>query len=134
MNKQKIAPTTYKWGFHDKEAPVYKSPKGLSQKVVESISHYKSEPAWMRDFRLRALQIFKAKPMPTWGADLSSINFDNIYYYIKPTEATMHSWDEVPDRIKATFDKLGIPAAEQKYLAGVGTQYDSENVYHNLRE
>ncbi|OGY70663.1 MAG: Fe-S cluster assembly protein SufB [Candidatus Jacksonbacteria bacterium RIFCSPLOWO2_02_FULL_44_20] len=134
MNKQKIASTTYKWGFHDKEAPVYKSPKGLSQKVVESISHYKSEPAWMRDFRLRALKIFFAKPLPSWGADLSAIDFNNIYYYIKPTEATMHSWNEVPDRIKATFDKLGIPAAEQKYLAGVGTQYDSENVYHNLRE
>ncbi|MBI4360139.1 MAG: hypothetical protein HY564_03540, partial [Candidatus Jacksonbacteria bacterium] len=86
---QKIAPTTYKWGFHDKEAPVYKSPKGLSSKVVESISHYKNEPAWMRDFRLRALKIFLAKSMPMWGADLSTINFDNIYYYIKPTEATM---------------------------------------------
>ncbi len=132
--KASIAPTTYKWGFHDEIKPIYKSPKGLSQKVVESISHYKNEPAWMREFRLRALKIFLAKPMPTWGADLSSINFDNIYYYIKPTEATMHSWDEVPDRIKATFDKLGIPQAEQKYLAGVGSQYDSENVYHNLRE
>lgn len=132
--KPTIAPTQYKWGFHDPEKSIYKSPKGLSAKVVESISYYKNEPAWMRDFRLRALQIFLAKPMPTWGADLSSINFDNIYYYIKPTEATMHSWDEVPDRIKATFDKLGIPAAEQKYLAGVGSQYDSENVYHNLRE
>src|SRR3989338_5593959 len=88
----------------------------------------------MREFRLRALKIFEAKPMPTWGADLSQINFDEIYYYIKPTEQTMHSWDEVPDRIKNTFDKLGIPEAEQKYLAGVGSQYDSENVYHNLRK
>ncbi len=124
----------YKYGFHDSEQAVFKAEKGLSRRVVEQISEHKGEPAWMRDFRLKALDIFLKKPMPTWGADLSTINFDDLYYYVKPTEDQSRSWDDVPDDIKRTFDRLGIPEAEQKFLGGVGAQYDSEVVYHNIRE
>ena len=124
----------YKFGFHDDIKPVYKSPRGLSREIVEEISRQKDEPQWMLDFRLEALDQFNRKPMPTWGADLSRIDFDNIYYYIRPQDRQARSWDDVPDDIKATFDKLGIPEAERKFLAGVGAQYDSEVVYHSIRE
>ncbi len=125
---------TYKYGFAMPERYAYKARKGLSREIVEEISWLKGEPEWMREFRLRALEIFLSKPMPTWGADLSSINFDDIYYYIKPTDKKSRSWDEVPEEIRRTFELLGIPEAERKFLAGVGAQYESEVVYHNLQE
>ena len=125
---------TYKFGFHDDIKPVYKSPKGLSADIVREISRQKDEPEWMLEFRLESLQQFERKPMPTWGADLSRINFDDIYYYIRPQDRQARSWDDVPDDIKNTFDRLGIPEAERKFLAGVGAQYDSEVVYHSIRE
>ncbi|RMF85302.1 MAG: Fe-S cluster assembly protein SufB [Nitrospinota bacterium] len=124
----------YRYGFHDPEDYVFKSKKGLSRQVVEELSWMKKEPDWMRQFRLRALEIFEKKPMPTWGGDLSQLDFDDIYYFIRPTDRQGRSWDEVPEYIKQTFDKLGIPEAERKFLAGVGAQYESEVVYHNLRE
>ncbi|MFQ5880289.1 MAG: Fe-S cluster assembly protein SufB, partial [Dehalococcoidia bacterium] len=124
-----------KYGFRDDDAKyVFKARPGLSSEVVEEISAIKGEPSWMAQFRLKALQHFRRRPMPTWGGDLSTINFDEIYYYIKPTEKQGQSWEDVPEYIKRTFDKLGIPEAERKYLAGVGAQYDSEVVYHNLRQ
>jgi Fe-S cluster assembly protein SufB len=126
--------TDYKYGFHDVEDYQYKSGKGLTAEQVEDISRRKGEPEWMLKFRLRAHRMFLKKPMPTWGADLSGIDFDNIHYYVKPSEKTETSWDEVPAYIKDTFDKLGIPEAERKFLAGVSAQYESEVVYHNIRE
>jgi Fe-S cluster assembly protein SufB len=129
-----IIPETYKWGFHDDEEALYRSKKGLSHAVVAEISEMKGEPSWMREFRLKALEHFLARPMPTWGGDLSQIDFDEIYYYVKATDRDARNWDDVPEYIKRTFDKLGIPEAERKFLAGVGAQYDSEVVYHNIRE
>lgn len=124
-----------KYDFRDPtEMYVHLSKKGLSREVVESISKMKGEPQWMLDFRLRSYETFMKKPMPKWGADLSAIDFQNIYYYAKASEKTEKSWDDVPDDVKNTFDKLGIPEAEKKFLAGVGAQYESEVVYHNLRE
>ena len=124
-----------KYDFKDStELYVHLSKKGLSKDVVRSISKLKDEPQWMLDFRLRAYDIFMKKPMPTWGADLSTIDFQNIFYYAKATEKTEKSWDDVPEDVKNTFDKLGIPEAEKKFLAGVGAQYESEVVYHSLRE
>ena len=124
----------YKYGFRDPENHVFKSKKGLDREVVEQISHMKGEPEWMLNFRLKALEHFENRPMPDWGGDLTDLNLDEIYFYAKPTEAEGRSWDEVPDTIKQTFDKLGIPEAEQKFLAGVGAQYESEMVYHNIQE
>ncbi|MFO7262722.1 MAG: Fe-S cluster assembly protein SufB [Bacillota bacterium] len=124
----------YQYGFRDPDISVYRAKKGLSREVVEEISRIKGEPDWMREFRLNALEIFWSKPMPTWGGDLSEIDFDNITYYVKPTERKGRSWDEVPEEIKRTFDKLGIPEAEQKFLAGVSAQYESEVVYHNMQK
>jgi Fe-S cluster assembly protein SufB len=124
-----------KYGFHvaeDKYA--FKSRKGLDREVVEQISHMKGEPQWMLDFRLRSLDIFFKKPMPTWGGDLSKINFDDIYYYVKATDNNGRSWDEVPEDVKYTFDRLGIPEAERKFLAGAGAQFESEVVYHSIRK
>ncbi len=123
---------TQKYGFYDDIKPVFQTERGLTRRVVEEISYQKNEPKWMRDFRLEAYEIFMSKPMPTWGPDLSRLNFDEIVYYIKPTERQGRSWDEVPEDIKRTFDRLGIPEWERKFLAGVGAQYDSEVVYHNL--
>ncbi len=123
-----------KYGFHDEEKPVFKTRKGLDREIVTQISQLKGEPQWMTDFRLRALEIFQKKPMPQWGGDLNQIDFDNIFYYLKPSDDSVQSWDEVPDDVKRTFDKLGIPEAEQKFLAGVGAQYDSEVVYHNVQK
>src|SRR5579884_149622 len=124
----------YKFGFSMPENYHFKSRRGLDRDIVEEISYMKGEPQWMRDFRLRALRIFENRPMPTWGASLADIDFQNIFYYIKPMEKQGRTWDEVPEDIKTTFDRLGIPQAERKFLAGVGAQYESEVVYHSLRE
>jgi Fe-S cluster assembly protein SufB len=124
----------YRYGFHDEEAAFFKSGRGVSHAVVDQISDNKNEPDWMRQFRHEALDIFLAKPMPTWGADLSGINFDEIFYYLRPSEKQGKTWDDVPESIKNTFERLGIPEAERKFLAGVGAQYDSEVVYHSLKE
>ncbi len=125
----------YKYGFHDAEQYVYKSEKGLNRQVVENISHMKNEPEWMRDYRLKSLDHFEKRPMPNWGSDaIHDIDFDDIYYYIKPSEGMGKTWDDVPSYIKDTFEKLGIPEAERKFLAGVGAQYESEVIYHSLRE
>jgi len=123
-----------KYGFYDPEKYVFKAKKGLSREVVEEISWMKNEPEWMRQFRLRALDLFLKKPMPQWGANLNDINFDEIYYFLRATDKSERSWDEVPEDIKRTFDRLGIPEAEKKFLAGVGAQYESEVVYHNIQE
>jgi Fe-S cluster assembly protein SufB len=124
----------YEYGFHDEENSVFRTERGLTHAVVDQIADHKNEPAWMREFRHKALDIFLAKPMPTWGADLSGIDFDEITYYLKPSAGTENNWDNVPENIKRTFDRLGIPEAERKFLAGVGAQYDSEVVYHSLRK
>ena len=124
----------YQYGFHDPETASFRSQKGLSEEVIRQISAYKEEPEWMLEFRLKAFKHYIQRPMPTWGPDLSGLNLDNIYYYVRPAEIDQKSWEDVPDTIKTTFDKLGIPEAEQKYLAGVGAQYDSEVVYHNVQE
>ena len=123
-----------KYGFHDDIKPFFKSRKGLDRRIVTEISAMKGEPDWMRDFRLKSLEHFERKPLPTWGGNLAEIDFQDVYYYLKPTEAQGKSWDEVPADIKRTFDRLGIPEAEQKFLSGVGAQYDSEVVYHKIKE
>ncbi|MBX6350069.1 MAG: Fe-S cluster assembly protein SufB [Clostridia bacterium] len=124
----------YKYGFRDPENYVFKSRKGLDRSVVEEISYMKGEPQWMRDFRLKALEIFQRRRLPRWGGDLSGLDFDDMYYYVRATERQGRSWDEVPETIKKTFDRLGIPEAERKFLAGVSAQYESEVVYHKIRE
>ena len=124
-----------KYDFKDStEMYVHLSKKGLSRDTVIEISKLKDEPQWMLDFRLRSYEIFMKKPMPTWGGDLSAIDFQNIYYYMRATEKVEKNWDDVPEKVKNTFEKLGIPEAEKKFLAGVGAQYESEVVYHSLRE
>ena len=124
---------TYKYGWHDEIRYSEKPQKGLSHAVIDMMSDRKNEPAWMRKLRHKALDIFYRKPLPRWGADLSDIDFDNIYYYIKPMEQ-VKSWDDMPEEIKATWDKLGIPEAEKNYLGGVSSQYESEVVYHKTKE
>src|SRR5574338_1502303 len=125
----------YKYGFHDRDDNyAFKSQKGLSREVVENISRMKDEPQWMLEFRLKALEHFQKRPMPNWGPSLKDLNFDEIYFYVKPTEKSEKSWDDVPDDIKRTFDKLGVPEAERKFLAGLGAQYESEMVYHSIQE
>jgi len=125
----------YKYGFSDPtDDYTFKTERGLSREVVKQISALKREPSWMLDFRLKAYEHFINRPMPTWGPDLSGLNLDEIYYYVKPTEGEGKTWEDVPDNIKNTFDKLGIPEAEQKFLAGVGAQYESEMVYHSIQE
>ncbi|MBI5135182.1 Fe-S cluster assembly protein SufB [Candidatus Uhrbacteria bacterium] len=121
-------------GFAMPERPVFKSQKGLNKRVVQELSHIKGEPDWMLEFRLKALEMFESKPLPTWGGDVAQINFDEIYYYIKPSDRVEKRWEDVPQDIKTTFDRLGIPEAEKKFLAGVGSQYDSEVVYHSLHD
>ena len=124
-----------KYDFKDStEMYVHLSKKGLTKDTVTGISRMKGEPEWMLEFRLRAYERFMKFPMPAWGGDLGSIDFQNIYYYAKASDKTEKSWDDVPAEVKSTFDKLGIPEAEKKFLAGVGAQYESEVVYHNLRE
>jgi Fe-S cluster assembly protein SufB len=124
----------YRYGFSDKDVSVFQTKRGLDREVVEQISAMKHEPQWMLDFRLKALDHFMKRPMPNWGADISGLDFDNIFYYVKPSEAEGKNWDDVPETIKNTFEKLGIPEAEQKFLAGVGAQYESEMVYHSIQE
>jgi Fe-S cluster assembly protein SufB len=122
-----------KYGFHVAEDYFFKSGRGLSHELVDAISSHKGEPDWMRKSRHKSLDYFLARPMPKWGADLSGIDFENIFYYIRPTEKQANSWEDLPADIKDTWDKLGIPEAEKKYLAGVGAQYESEVVYHKLQ-
>ncbi|MFQ5577069.1 MAG: Fe-S cluster assembly protein SufB [Anaerolineae bacterium] len=125
----------YKYGFSQPEDYVFKARKGLNEEIVREISAMKKEPQWMLDMRLRAYRHFINRPMPNWGSPkMKGIDFDNIYYYIKPTEAQARDWDDVPEDIKNTFDRLGIPEAEQKFLAGVGAQYESEVIYHNIKK
>jgi Fe-S cluster assembly protein SufB len=126
----------YKYNFRTDDTPVFRTEPGLSEDVVRAISRNKDEPEWMLAFRLKALEIYNKKPMPSWGADLSDLDdvLDEIYYYVRPQDRMEHSWDDVPENIKNTFEKLGIPEAEQKVLAGVGAQYESEMVYHSLKE
>jgi Fe-S cluster assembly protein SufB len=124
----------YQYGFHDPENYVFKSQRGLTADVVRQISDMKGEPEWMLKFRLKALEHYVRRPIPTWGGDLSKLNLDQIFYYVKPTELESKSWEDVPDAIKNTFDRLGIPEAERRFLAGVGAQYESEMVYHKIQE
>jgi Fe-S cluster assembly protein SufB len=124
----------YKYGFRDPDVSVFQTRKGLDREVVEQISLKKGEPQWMLEFRLKALDHFLKRPMPAWGGDLSKLNMDEIYFYTKPTDKESKNWDEVPDTIKKTFERLGIPEAEQKFLSGVGAQYESEMVYHSIQE
>ncbi len=124
----------YKYGFSDPDTFVFKSQKGLNSEVVQQISAMKGEPSWMLEYRLKALEHFMQRSIPTWGPDLSKLNLDEIFYYVKPTEGQGKSWDDVPSTIKQTFDKLGIPEAEQKFLSGVGAQYESEMVYHSIQK
>jgi len=125
----------YQYGFHDPtDNYTFKSRKGIDQEIVRQISKMKNEPQWMLDFRLKALEIFFARPNPQWGGDLDQIDFQNIYYYMKASEKQEKSWDDVPDDIRKTYDRLGIPEAEKQYLAGVKAQYESEVVYGSLQE
>jgi len=125
-----------KYGFHDPVDYFHKGAKGINHEVVEMISKMKNEPRWMAELRHEALDIFLSKPMPDWGSTeiLNEIKFDNIYYFMKPIESQQNNWDDVPEYIKNTFDKLGIPEAEQKFLGGVSAQYESEVVYHSMRD
>jgi len=135
MATEKLDMDYSKYDFKDStEMYVHLSKKGLTKDTVREISKLKDEPEWMLNFRLRAYDIFMKKPMPQWGGDLNKIDFQNIYYYAKASEKTEKNWDDVPESVKNTFDKLGIPEAEKKFLAGVGAQYESEVVYHNLRK
>jgi len=140
MAEQKAKPVPdigeYKYGFHDPENYNFKSGRGLNPEIVKTISAMKNEPGWMTDFRLTSLEHFLSRPMPKWGGKgmLETIDFDNIYYYVKPSDHQGRTWEDVPSDIKNTFDRLGIPEAEKKYLAGVGAQYESEVVYHNLQK
>jgi len=124
----------YKYGFRDKLRPRFKSKQGLDESVVREISEHKKEPQWMLEFRLKALKIFLEKPMPKWGADLSPIDFGKLTYYVDPSQKTENSWDKVPEVVKKTFEKIGVPEAERKWLAGVESQYDSTVVYGSLRK
>lgn len=133
-NKDISLSQDYEYGFHDEDVSVYKTQKGLTEDTVRAISSIKKEPEWMLDLRLKAYHSFVEQKNPGWGPDLSEINFDDYTYYIKPSKKQESDWEEVPTTIRNTFDKLGIPEAEQKFLAGVSTQYESEVVYHNMLE
>jgi Fe-S cluster assembly protein SufB len=124
----------YKFGFSYPDESVFKTRKGLDEAVVNAISDHKNEPDWMRQFRLQSLRAFNAKSMPNWGGDLSDLDFEDIFYYAKPSNKKYETWDDVPQNIKDTYDRIGIPEAEKKFLAGVGAQYDSEMVYHNIQK
>src|SRR6202043_460575 len=123
-----------KYGFFVPEDFVFKAKRGLNPEIVKEISWMKKEPEWMLKFRLRSLEIFRKKPMPKWGADLSVIDFENIFYYLKASDRQSKTWEDLPPDIKATYDRLGVPEAERKFLAGVSAQYESEVVYHSLHE
>jgi Fe-S cluster assembly protein SufB len=131
---KKIVSDKYKFGFAMPENFVFRTRKGLDAEVVKEISWHKGEPAWMTTLRLKGYEYFKARPLPKWGGDLSKLNFDNIYYYIKPTEKQARTWKDLPKDIKTTYDRIGVPEAEKNFLAGVGAQYDSEVVYHSLQK
>jgi Fe-S cluster assembly protein SufB len=124
----------YKLGWSDAEEYVFKPKRGLNADIVNEMSWMKGEPDWVRERRLKALRHFERRPMPTWGGDMSEIYLDNIYYYIKPTDKQVDAWDQLPESVKQTYEKLGIPEAERKYLAGVTAQYESEVVYHKNRD
>ncbi|ACT03229.1 Fe-S cluster assembly protein SufB [Paenibacillus sp. JDR-2] len=124
----------YKYGFRDEHKAVFQSGKGLTEEIVRTISEMKNEPQWMLEFRLKSLEQFNKMPMPNWGGDMADLDFNDIQYYVKPSEKQGKTWEEVPQEIKETFDKLGIPEAEQKFLAGVSAQYESEVVYHSMQE
>ena len=124
----------YRYGWHDESTSINVPQRGLTRDIVEEISHSKGEPAWMTKFRVKAYEHFLRRPMPNWGADLSEIDFDNIYYYIKPLAEQVKSWEDLPDDIKNTYVKLGIPEAEREMLGGVTAQYESEVVYHSVRK
>ncbi|MDG2026561.1 MAG: Fe-S cluster assembly protein SufB [Acidimicrobiales bacterium] len=124
----------YQLGWADEEDYVFKPKRGLNEEILREMSWMKGEPEWMLDFRLKSYKRFGGRPMPSWGGDMSDIDFDNIFYYIKPKGGLNDEWDEVPESIKNTYEKLGIPEAERKYLAGVTAQYESEVVYHKNRE
>lgn len=124
----------YKFGFHDDVKPIFTTGHGLTEEVVREISKVKDEPEWMLQFRLKSLQQFHQMPMPTWGPDLSDIQFETIKYYQKPSDRPARDWEDVPDKIKETFERIGIPEAERAYLAGASAQYESEVVYHNMKE
>lgn len=131
-NEAIFAQDDYKYGFHDDVESIIDTGKGLNEEIVRQISAYKNEPEWMTEFRVKAFHIFESMPMQTWGPDLSEIDFQDFTYYRKVSQDTEKSWDDVPEEVKNTFEKLGIPEAERKYLAGVTTQYESEAVYHNM--
>ncbi len=122
-----------KYDFRTESKAVFKARKGIDAEIVQQISEMKNEPAWMRDFRLKSLKIFQSRPVPTWGGDIA-VDFQDIFYYLKPTDKQGRTWDDVPQEIKDTFDKLGIPEAEKKFLAGVKAQFESEVVYGSLKE
>ncbi|MDQ1691391.1 MAG: Fe-S cluster assembly protein SufB, partial [Pseudonocardiales bacterium] len=135
QDEQIDALSTYKFGWSDTDAAGSVAKRGLSEDVVRDISMKKNEPAWMLERRLKALEIFYKKPMPNWGSDLSGIDFDNIKYFVRSTEKQAATWDDLPAEIKNTYDKLGIPEAEkQRLVSGVAAQYESEVVYHKIRE
>jgi len=126
---------TERYGFHDAENYLYKAPKGLNKEIIAKISEFKDEPQWMRDFRLKAYEYFLARPQPTWGSPmLAEVDYDDIHYFVRASERAERSWDDVPEDVKKTFDRLGIPEAERKFLSGVGAQYESEVVYHQVNE
>jgi Fe-S cluster assembly protein SufB len=134
MATQELDLGRYKLGWSDAEDYVFKPKRGLNEDIVNEMSWMKGEPEWMRTLRLKALKHFERRPLPDWGGDMSQIYFDDIYYYIKPTDRQVDTWEALPDSVKATYEKLGIPEAERKYLAGVTAQYESEVVYHRNRE
>lgn len=134
MSNEKVISSQddYKYGFKDEDVSVFKTQKGLNENVIREISKVKGEPDWMLEFRLKAYHAFVEMKNPEWGPDLSALDFDDYTYYIKPSDKKESDWEEVPETIKDTFDRLGIPEAEKKFLAGVSTQYESEVVYHNM--
>ncbi len=132
--KDQLPELEYQYGFKDKDVSIYRTKKGINPEIVKEISAIKKEPEWMTEFRLKSYEMFMKKDLPKWGPDLTSLNFDDYTYYIRPSEKMMNDWNDVPETIKNTFDRLGLPEAEKKFLAGVATQYESEMVYHNMLE
>ena len=125
----------YEFGWHDADSAGATAKRGINEDVVRNISALKNEPEWMLDLRLKGLRLFGKKPMPNWGSDLTGIDFDNIKYFVRSTEKQASSWEDLPEDIKNTYDRLGIPEAEkQRLVAGVAAQYESEVVYHKIRE
>lgn len=133
-DKYDIPTNLEEYDFKDEDVSVFKTPKGLNEDIVREISRIKGEPEWMLEYRLKSLKCFLEKPIPTWGVDLSQMDFDDYIYYNRPSDNLTDKWEEVPETIKNTFNKLGIPEAEQKFLAGASAQYESEVVYHNMLE